>query len=337
MHNAGPSRHLNMPYKQCGASGLLLSAIGFKLDDFVIADAGQENALICQAFDSGITYFDITGNSERAEIIGQLTFAATLKSELASYRHEIVIGTRAGHESWLPPSIAQSSKKNLIGNIDLTLSRLGVDYVDVFYHYRHDRDTPMEETMEALALIVQQGKALYIGLENYSVLDLAYATQMLNKLGARVIAVKGDFPRFLEHSQSELEKILYREKIGYIVGGEMLSSWCRKLGIDGSWQKLFPGPEGRQEGVTGYQRLVRKISSLLEERNQSFLQVFLSWLLQDEMVTTVLVNVREHKLLSNLVEAPQKLEFDSGHLAALNGLWEQIMTTPAHSRRSFKP
>ncbi|HXB05650.1 MAG TPA: aldo/keto reductase, partial [Puia sp.] len=180
-----PTRYQGMPYRRCGKSGLLLPAVSLGLwHNFGAIDSPENARMILKlAFDSGITHFDLANNYGPPAGSAEETFGKIFKEDFASYRDELIISTKAGWGMWEGPYGDWGSKKYLVASLDQSLKRMGLDYVDIFYHHRPDPQTPLEETMGALDLIVRQGKALYVGISSYSAAETEAAVTVLNRLG----------------------------------------------------------------------------------------------------------------------------------------------------------
>jgi len=188
-YEANPSRYKNMPYRRCGKSGLMLPALSLGLWHNFGAIDNLENAraILQMAFDSGITHFDLANNYGPPAGSAEETFGKIFKDDFKKYRDELVISTKAGWGMWDGPYGDHGSKKYLVASLDQSLKRMGLDYVDIYYHHRPDPNTPLEETMGALDLIVRQGKALYVGISSYSATETEAAIKVLNGLGTKFL------------------------------------------------------------------------------------------------------------------------------------------------------
>ena len=217
-YQANPSRYKNMPYRRCGKSGLMLPALSLGLwHNFGAIDSLENARAILQlAFDSGITHFDLANNYGPPAGSAEETFGKIFKDDFKKYRDELVISTKAGWGMWEGPYGDHGSKKYLVASLDQSLKRMGLDYVDIYYHHRPDPNTPLEETMGALDLIVRQGKALYVGISSYSATETEAAIKILNGLGTKCLIHQPRYSMFDRWVENGLLDVLGREGIGCI-------------------------------------------------------------------------------------------------------------------------
>src|SRR6201995_2310592 len=213
-----PARYQNMTYRRCGKSGLLLPAVSLGLwHNFGAIDSlANARAILRLAFDSGITHFDLANNYGPPPGSAEETFGKILHQDLRSYRDQLVISTKAGYYMWEGPYGEWGSKKYLVSSLDQSLQRMGLDYVDIFYHHRPDPDTPLEETMAALDLVVRQGKALYVGLSNYKPEEAAKALTILRQLGTPCLIHQPKYSMFVRWVEEGLLDVLGNEGVGCI-------------------------------------------------------------------------------------------------------------------------
>ncbi len=301
-------RYENMKYKRCGHSGLYLPALSLGLwHHFGDADAHENGRqLLCKAFDMGITHFDLANNYGPPAGSAELNFGRILSDEFRFLRHEMVISTKAGYYMWLGPYGDGGSRKYLVSSLDQSLQRMGLDYVDIFYHHRPDPHTPLEETMQALDQLVRDGKALYAGISNYPT-DLArQAIHILRELGTPCLIHQARYSMFDRWVEDGLLDLLDDHGVGCIA----FSPLAQGLLTDKYLQGI---PEGsRAAGSAGFlkpehiteevRHKVRQLNELANQRGQRLAQMAISWLLKDNRVTSVLVGA------SSVVQLEQNLE-----------------------------
>ncbi len=325
MYSAADGRYDAMPYPRCGRSGLRLPALSLGLwHNF--GDTGDFDTMrrICRtAFDHGIIHFDLANNYGPAPGSAERNFGRILALDLAPYRDELIISTKAGYGMWPGPCGDGGGRKYLLASLDQSLARLGVDYVDIFYHHRPDPDTPLEETMGALADAVRSGKALYAGLSNYSGPQLEQAEAILRRLGVPFVINQNRysiFDRTIE--QNGLKSTAVRLGKGIIAFSPLAQSLLTDRYLDGIPADSRMKTDGRflNAGALTPQRLaqIRALNALAAQRGQTLAQMALSWILRDGAVTSVLVGAsRPEQLLDNL-KAVQNTAFTAQELAAID-------------------
>ena len=217
-YQANPDRYNNMPYRRCGKSGLLLPALSLGLwHNFgAIDDLENARSILKTAFDAGITHFDLANNYGPPAGSAEETFGKIYKDDFKKYRDELVISTKAGWGMWDGPYGNWGSKKYLVASLDQSLQRMGLDYVDIYYHHRPDPQTPIEETIAALDLIVRQGKALYVGISSYNAKETEIANSMLNNLGTKCLIHQPRYSMFDRWIEDGLLDVLDDKGIGCI-------------------------------------------------------------------------------------------------------------------------
>jgi len=324
---ASDKRYLTMKYNKCGNSGLKLSAISLGLwHNFSSSDSYENSrALIHKAFDLGITHFDIANNYGPPPGSAEETFSKILKQDLISHRDELVISTKAGYTMWPGPYGDWGSKKYLVSSIDQSLKRTGLDYVDIFYHHRPDPNTPLEETMSALDLIVRQGKALYIGLSNYKPDETKKASIILKKLGTPCLIHQPSYSMFNRWIEEGLQDVLVEEGIGSIAFKPLEQGLLTTKYLNG-----IPG-DSRAAGSIGslhskditQEKLekVAKLNILAMERGQTLPQLALAWVLRGGLVTSALIGASKVSQIEDNVAALNNLNFTAGELLRI----EQIL------------
>jgi len=295
-YQAKETRYNTMPYRRCGNSGLRLPMVSLGLWHNFGDNNDYENMknLCFTAFDNGITHFDLANNYGPAPGSAERNFGKILKEELRSYRDELIISTKAGYDMWEGPYGNWGSRKYLIASLDQSLKRMGLDYVDIFYHHRMDPATPLEETMGALDSIVKSGKALYVGLSNYDGPTLKKATAILDDLKCPFIINQNRYSIF----DRTIEKNGLKETSNHLAKGIIaFSPLAQGLltnrylnGIPSDSRIMTDGRFLKQESLT-QDRLqqIHQLSEIAARRGQSLSQMALSWVMRDDSVTSVLI------------------------------------------------
>ena len=325
MYNASESRYEKMQFKRCGASGLLLPRVSLGLwHNFGDITPFEDMKKICfTAFDNGITHFDLANNYGPAPGSAEKNFGKILKEDLKPYRDEMIISTKAGYEMWQGPYGNFGSRKSLIASLNQSLSRMGLDYVDIFYHHRMDPKTPLEETMGALNDIVKSGKALYAGLSNYNGETLERACAILDDLKCPFIINQNRysiFDRTVE--QNGLKETAFKLKKGIIVFSPLAQGLLTNRYINCIPQDSRIKKDGRylKESALTEEKLaqIRALNSVAEARGQSLAQMALSWLLRNEEVTSVLVGASKPEQLLDNIKALDNLSFTDEELKKID-------------------
>ena len=318
---ADEKRYNDMVYKKCGKSGLYLPAVSLGLWQ----NFGEETPLdlqkkkIFKAFDLGITHFDLANNYGRpADGSAEENFGRILKSDLMKYRDEMIISTKAGYDMWAGPYGNGGSRKYLMASLDQSLKRMGLDYVDVFYHHRPDPDTPLEETMQTLADIVKQGKALYVGISNYKKEEAEKAVKMLKEMKVPCLINQIRYNMFERWCEEGLLDVLDREGTGCICYSPLAQG-----ALSNKYLKEIPkDSRAMREGTTIADRylsekqieIVRELNKTAEERGQSLAQMALSWILRRKEITSVLIGASKVEQIVDNVNALKKLDFTQEEL-----------------------
>jgi len=323
---ASKNRYGEMVYKRCGLSGINLPAISLGLwhnfgdvDDFNTA-----KDILLNAFNEGITHFDLANNYGPSPGSAEINFGKVINRELSSYRDEIIISTKAGYYMWPGPYGEWGSKKYLIASLDQSLKRMGLEYVDIFYSHRPDPDTPLEETMAALDLIVRQGKALYIGLSNYDPRQTAEAVELIESMGSRCLIHQPKYSMIVREPENGLLDVLERKGIGCIPFSPLAQGLLTNKYIRGI-------PKGsRAEKSHGFLQkssitpeLVQKLVDLdkiAQKRGQTLAQMSLSWVLRDPRITSALIGASSVPQLKNSMACLNNLEFSEGELKEIDTL-----------------
>lgn len=325
MYNASESRYEKMQYKRCGASGLLLPRVSLGLwHNFGDITPLEDMKKICfTAFDNGITHFDLANNYGPAPGSAERNFGKILKEDLKPYRDEMIISTKAGYEMWQGPYGNFGSRKSLIASLNQSLSRMGIDYVDIFYHHRMDPETPLEETMGALNDIVKSGKALYVGLSNYNGETLEKACAILDDLKCPFIINQNRysiFDRTVE--QNGLKETAFKLKKGIIVFSPLAQGLLTNRYINCIPQDSRIKKDGRylKESALTQEKLaqIRALNRVAEARGQSLAQMALSWLLRNEEVTSVLVGASKPEQIIDNINAINNISFAEDELKKID-------------------
>ncbi|ERM82342.1 L-glyceraldehyde 3-phosphate reductase [Rhodonellum psychrophilum GCM71 = DSM 17998] len=315
-----PSRYSEMPFRRCGNSGILLPLISLGLWHNFGHNADFKNArtILRKAFDSGITHFDLANNYGPPFGSAEETFGRIMEKDFKSYRDELIISTKAGWDMWPGPYGNHGSKKYLIASLDQSLKRMGLEYVDIFYHHRPDPDTPMEETMGALDQIVRQGKALYVGISQYSAEETLKASKILKELGTPCLIHQPRYSMFDRWVENGLLDVIEKEGIGSIAFSPLEQGMLTDKYIKGIPEDSRIAKDGRylKEGNITEEILkkVKALNLIALGRGQSLAQMAISWLLKDPRITTVLVGVSKPEQLEDNIKAVQNFVFSKDEL-----------------------
>ena len=315
------TRYDNMTYIRCGVSGLKLPALSLGLwHNFGRADSYEVSAAIARkAFDLGITHFDLANNYGPPPGGAEETFGRILKDDFASHRDELIISTKAGYTMWPGPYGDWGSRKYLISSLDQSLLRLGLDYVDIFYHHRPDPETPLEETMAALDHIVRQGKALYIGISNYSADETKKAIRILRDLGTPLLIHQGRYSMLNRQPEEGLLDHLERDGVGFIAFSPLAQGLLTERYLEGipqdSRAAKTTSPFLKRDDITpGMSVKIRTLHNMALERNQTLAQMALSWVYRNPGVTSVLVGASRPEQLEDSAGFLRNLEFSKEEL-----------------------
>ena len=308
MYTASSERYDTMVYNRCGKSGLLLPAVSLGLWHNFGTNADPENmkAMCRTAFDLGITHFDLANNYGPEYGSAETNFGKILKEDFAPYRDEMIISTKAGYDMWPGPYGNWGSRKYLIASLDQSLKRMGLDYVDIFYHHRMDPNTPLEETMGALDQIVRSGKALYVGLSNYDGETMKKACQILTDLKCPFIINQNSYNIFNRTIENNGLKQTARECGKGIISFSPLSQGMltdRYLhGIPSDSRVVTDGRFLHKEQLNEKRiHTIQQLNDLAAERGESLAQMALKWVLKDSDVTSVLIGAsKPEQILENL-------------------------------------
>ncbi|MBT2558361.1 L-glyceraldehyde 3-phosphate reductase [Hymenobacter sp. ISL-91] len=318
-----PARYAAMPYRRCGRSGLKLPAVSLGLwHNFGDVDVLENfRAILHRAFDSGITHFDLANNYGPPPGSAETNFGRILKEEFRGYRDELVVSTKAGYDMWPGPYGEWGSRKYLLSSLDQSLKRMRLEYVDIFYSHRFDPDTPLEETMGALAQAVRQGKALYVGISNYEPAEAAEAIRLLRELGTPCLIHQPKYSMFERSPENGLLDLLGREGVGSIAysplaQGLLTGKYLQGIPAD---SRVAKGVGFLTEGNLTKERLtqIKNLNELAQERGQSLAQMALAWVLRDERVTSVLIGASRPAQLDDSLRCLENLAFSTGELGRI--------------------
>ncbi|MGW2953017.1 L-glyceraldehyde 3-phosphate reductase [Streptomyces eurythermus] len=327
MYTAHPDRYADMPYRRTGRSGLKLPALSLGLWHNFGPDRPVETqrAILRRAFDLGVTHFDLANNYGPPPGAAESAFGAALKEDFARYRDELVISTKAGYLMWPGPYGEWGSRKYLLGSLDQSLKRMGLDYVDIFYSHRPDPDTPLEETMGALHSAVQQGKALYVGVSNYSAEQTREAARILADLGTPLLIHQPRYSMLDRRPEDEgLLDALDELQVGSIVYSPLEQGLLTGRYLDGipeDSRAASDSPFLNSDAVTeDLVARLRALDELAKSRGQTLAQMALAWVLRGGRVTSALVGASSARQIEDSVAAIGNLEFDAEELARIDAI-----------------
>ena len=325
---ANPQRYQKMEYRRCGNSGILLPAISLGLwHNFGHIDS-LENArnMLRVAFDNGITHFDLANNYGPPPGSAEENFGKIFKEDFIPYRDELIISSKAGWGMWPGPYGDWGSKKYLVASLDQSLKRMGLEYVDIFYHHRPDPDTPLEETMGTLDLMVRQGKALYVGISSYHPEEAAKAIQLLKDLGTPCLIHQPKYSLFDRWVEDGLLDVLQQNGVGCIpfspLAQGLLTNKYLKGIPQGSRAASHRGNGAIEEGQVSADKInkVRQLNVLAEERGQNLAQMALAWILKDKRISSVLIGVSRPEQITDSIRCLQNYSFTADELNRINAI-----------------
>jgi L-glyceraldehyde 3-phosphate reductase len=326
VYQAKDDRYESMKYNRSGRSGLLLPAISLGLwHNFGGVDTFENGrAMLRRAFDLGITHFDLANNYGPPAGSAEEMFGQMLRTDFAPYRDEMIISSKAGYYMWPGPYGNWGSKKYLMASLDQSLKRMGLDYVDIFYSHRPDQDTPLEETMGALDLMVRQGKALYVGISNYSAEQTAEAISILNRLGTPLVIHQPSFSMLNRWIEDGLQDVLQENGVGSIAfcplaQGLLTNKYLTGLPSDSRAVKVT-GALGADQVTEEVISQVQKLNALAAERGQSLAQMALAWVLRGGRVTSALIGASKVSQIEDNVAALNHLEFTTEELQQIEDI-----------------
>jgi L-glyceraldehyde 3-phosphate reductase len=337
---AHESRYDSMQYRRCGQSGLKLPAISLGLWQNFGGDHPFETsrAIVTRAFDLGVTHFDLANNYGPPYGSAEETFGRILHKDLAAYRDELIVSTKAGYDMWPGPYGEWGSRKYLLASLDQSLARMGLNYVDIFYSHRFDPETPLEETMGALDTAVRQGKALYVGISSYSAERTRAAAEILQSLGTPLLIHQPSYSLLNRWIEPELLGALESFGAGCIVFSPLAQGLLTDRYLDG-----IPQDSRAVSGESFSKRFlaeanlerVRALAKVARLRGQTLAQMALAWTLRDARVTSALVGVSRIEQLEANLAALERPEFTPEELAEIDqhageagvNIWERSSTS----------
>jgi L-glyceraldehyde 3-phosphate reductase len=321
---ASPVRYDAMKYARCGSSGLMLPRISLGLwHNFGAVDryaVGRD--VVLRAFDLGITHFDLANNYGPPPGSAERNFGRILREDLADYRDELIVSTKAGYLMWPGPYGEWGSRKSLLASLDQSLSRMGMDYVDIFYSHRFDPNTSLEETMSALDHAVRSGKALYAGISNYQPEDTRKAAGVLRSLGAPCLIHQPSYSMLNRWIEDGLTRVLDEEGVGCIVfsplaQGQLTSRYLEDIPAD---SRAAKGRFLKTDQVRNNLPKIQALSAIAEKRGQSLAQMAIAWVLRLPTVTSALLGASSVAQLEENLRALDQLEFSVEELAEIESI-----------------
>jgi L-glyceraldehyde 3-phosphate reductase len=320
---AADDRYDAMPYRRCGRSGIHLPAISFGLwnnfgDDRPIE---TQRAMLRRAFDRGVTHFDLANNYGPPNGAAETNFGRIFREDFRPYRNELILSTKAGYDMWPGPYGEWGSRKYLLSSLDDSLKRMGLDYVDIFYSHRFDPDTPLEETLGAVATAVKQGKALYAGISSYSAERTAEAVRILRDMGTPLLIHQPSYSLMNRWIEPDLLEELERDGVGCIVFSPLGQGLLTSRYLDG----IPAGSRAAQgrfmdESFLTDERLehVRALNEIARGRGQTLAQMAVAWVLRDPRITSALIGASSVEQLDDSLGALERLDFTADELAEID-------------------
>lgn len=328
VYQAESQRYEKMAYRRCGKSGVKLPAVALGLWQNFGGNMPFENSreMVLTSFDLGITHFDLANNYGPPAGSAEETFGQIMKKDLAPYRDELLISTKAGYYMWEGPYGEWGSRKNLLSSLDQSLKRLGLDYVDIFYSHRPDPETPLEETMGALDYAVRSGKALYVGLSNYSAEQTEQAVKILKDLGTPCLIHQPNYSMLNRWIEDGLQDVLNKHGVGSIAycplgRGQLTGKYLDKLEAEAA------APTGSlKPGAYTPERIAKfkQLTELAARRGQSLPQLALSWALREEGVTSVIIGASRASQIVENVQAGHQPALTSEELQEIETILDGI-------------
>ncbi len=318
-----PDRYQQMAYRRCGRNGLKLPALSLGLwQNFGgthAPETGRE--ILRRAFDLGVTHFDLANNYGPPYGAAEETFGRLFASDLAGHRDELVISTKAGYDMWPGPYGDWGSRKYLLASLDQSLRRMGLEYVDIFYHHRPDPETPLEETMGALDAAVRQGKALYAGISNYGAPETREAAAILRRLGTPLLIHQPSYSILNRWIEPELLDAVGEEGVGCIVFSPLAQGVLTGKYLGG----IPEGSRASRRGTLSGDALtaanlarVRSLGEIAGRRGQTLAQMALAWTLRDPRVTSAVIGASSVSQLEENLAAQRRLDFSPEELGAID-------------------
>lgn len=325
-YQASPGRYAYMEYRRCGNSGLKLPALSLGLwHNFGRQDDYEKcRSILHTAFDSGITHLDLANNYGPPPGAAEETFGKILKADFKPYRDELLVSTKAGYPMWPGPYGDFGSKKYLVASLDQSLKRMGLEYVDIFYHHRPDPDTPIEESMMALHQIVRQGKALYVGVSSYSPEQTKEAYKVLNSLGTPLLIHQPKYSMLVRTIENGLLETLDKSGVGCITFSSLAQGILTNRYLQGVPQDSRAA-SGRGNGALDSSAIsedlilkVQQLNSLAEQRGQTLAQMSLAWVLKDKRITSVVIGASKPEQVLDSTQSLRNYNFSDDELRQID-------------------
>jgi L-glyceraldehyde 3-phosphate reductase len=333
MYTPDEHRYESMVYRRCGRSGLKLPAISLGLwHNFGGVDAFENmRAMLCRAFDLGVTHFDLANNYGPPYGSAEENFGRALRADLQAWRDQMIVSTKAGYDMWPGPYGDWGSRKYLLASLDQSLRRMGLEYVDIFYSHRPDPETPVEETMSALDRAVRSGKALYAGISNYNPAQTALAVAELRRLGTPCVIHQMKYSMFVRKPEEGLFERLEAEGIGGIAFSPLALGMLTDRYLKGIPADSRAGKDGRflnQTHITA-ERLseVRALAEIAQQRGQSMAQMAVAWVLRQKALASALIGASRPAQIEDCVAAAANTEFSAAELSRI----DEILQPPPTS------
>lgn len=329
-YKANEGRYADMVYRRCGRSGVLLPAVSLGLwHNFGSVDVFNNFIQIAHtAFDHGVTHFDLANNYGPVYGSAEENFGRILKKGLGAYRDELIVSTKAGYDMWPGPYGNWGSRKYLMASLDQSLKRMGLEYVDIFYSHRPDPETPVEETMGALADIVRQGKALYIGISNYNAEQTACALDVLKEYRVPCLIHQARYSMLDRWTEPDLLPLLKKEGVGMIAFSPLAQGLLTDkylLGIpEDSRAAKSTGHLQREQVTVQKIEKIHQLNNIALNRGQTVAGMALSWLLKDDRVTSVLVGASSVPQLKDNLKALQNIRFSEDEINAIETILRNL-------------
>lgn len=326
MYIASEERYDKMIYNRVGDSGLKLPAISLGLwNNFGDVDLfDKSRSIVRRAFDLGITHFDLANNYGPPAGSAEENFGRILQKDLKPYRDELIISSKAGFDMWPGPYGNFGSKKYLVASLDQSLERMGLDYVDIFYHHRFDPDTNLEEVAHTLDLMVRQGKALYVGVSNYNAEQTERMTKLFKDMKTPFIINQPRYNMYDRWIEDGLKEVLTENKLGAIAYSPLEQGILTDRYLDGIPEDSRAGREEivflHEENVEKTVQKTRKLNELAKKRGQTLAQMAIAWILRDGVVTSVLIGASKVSQLENNVQALDNLPFSQEELDEIEAI-----------------
>lgn len=329
VYQADPHRYQTMDYRRCGNSGIKLPAISLGLwhnfGDATLVETSRQ--LLHRAFDLGITHFDLANNYGPPPGSAEHNFGRILQEDFLPWRDELIISTKAGYTMWEGPYGDWGSRKYLVSSLDQSLKRMGLDYVDIFYHHRPDPETPLKETMRALDHIVRQGKALYVGLSNYPAEQARQAIEILEDLGTPCLIHQPKYSMFERWVEADLLDLLQEKGVGSIAFSPLAGGMLTDRYLDGipADSRAASGSRFLNADQLTDSKLdhVRQLNDIALSRGQKLSQMALAWVLRDNKVTSVLIGASKTSQIEDAVGMLMNSQFTTQECEAIEAILQQ--------------